>query len=349
MSKTPILLLGATGYLGGSVLSRLLAHPKKDIFDITVLVRSAEKARKLESFGVKTVTGSLKDTSLLEKLAESAHVLFSCADCNDLDAANAFLTGLKKRHASTGDVPVVIHTSGTGVFIFGEALTRGLGVSGKIFHDDDPDDIERSVPSTAHHRHVDTALVAADKEGYVKTYIILPSIVWGIASNPLVDAGIANPHTQVVLSLIQAALDRGQAGTVGKGQAVWPNVNIEDQADLYIILHDAVLSNPDSVGHGSNGYYVGENGDHIWYDVSKAIGKALVKRGLSKSDEPTTFADEELIKYWGSVEFSNMWGSNSRARGGHSRSLGWKPKLTTKDFFDSIDAEVEVIIRRRQA
>ncbi len=53
----------------------------------------------------------------------------------------------------------------SGVFIFGEALTRGLGVSGKIFHDDDPDDIERSVPSTAHHRHVDTALVAADKEG----------------------------------------------------------------------------------------------------------------------------------------------------------------------------------------
>lgn len=131
-----------------------------------------------------------------------------------------------------------------------------------------------------------------------------------------------------------------------------------------------MLSNPDSIGHGSNGYYVGENGDHTWYDVSKAIGKALVKRGLSKSDEPTTFADEELIKYWGSVvrshivflnslagtilistsqEFSNMWGSNSRARGGHSRSLGWKPKLTTKDFLDSIDAEVEVIIRRRQA
>ncbi len=63
----------------------------------------------------------------------------------------------------------------------------------------------------------------------MKTYIILPSIVWGIASNPLVDAGIANPHTQVVLSLIQVALDRGQAGTVGKGQAVWPNVNIEDR------------------------------------------------------------------------------------------------------------------------
>ena len=35
------------GYLGGSVLSRLLAHPSRDTFEITAIVRSAEKAKKL--------------------------------------------------------------------------------------------------------------------------------------------------------------------------------------------------------------------------------------------------------------------------------------------------------------
>lgn len=59
------------------MLSRLLSHPSKDTFDITVLVRSEEKAKKLESFGVKTVLGSYKDLALAEKLAEDAHVLFS--------------------------------------------------------------------------------------------------------------------------------------------------------------------------------------------------------------------------------------------------------------------------------
>jgi uncharacterized protein YbjT (DUF2867 family) len=31
------------GYIGGSVLQRLLEHPKRDSFEITALVRSATK------------------------------------------------------------------------------------------------------------------------------------------------------------------------------------------------------------------------------------------------------------------------------------------------------------------
>ena len=122
------------GYIGGSVLSRLFTHPGKSDFDITALVRSPEKAKKLEDFGVKTTIGSLKDTALLEKLAQDAHVVFntvsqrveyrrvfvpmltmsSQADSDDLDATTALLAGLKQRHAQTGDVPILIHTSGTG-------------------------------------------------------------------------------------------------------------------------------------------------------------------------------------------------------------------------------------------
>ena len=72
------------------------------------------------------------------------------------------------------------------------------------------------------------------------------------------------------------------------------------EGDLFIILWDAVVSNPEKIGHGRDGFYFGENGEHLWYDISKAIGKALVKRGISKSDEPTPFTTEELVKYFGS-------------------------------------------------
>ncbi|KAI0091095.1 hypothetical protein BDY19DRAFT_682103 [Irpex rosettiformis] len=48
MSKTSILLLGATGYLGGSVLAHLLPHPSRDTFKIAPLVRSVDKAKKLD-------------------------------------------------------------------------------------------------------------------------------------------------------------------------------------------------------------------------------------------------------------------------------------------------------------
>ncbi len=41
-----------------------------------------------------------------------------------------------------------------------------------------------------------------------------------------------------------------------------------------------------------------------------------------------------------------MFGSNSRARGKKARSLGWEPKLDTQSFLDSIDAEVEILLKQ---
>ena len=60
------------------MLARLLEYPSASTFDITALVRSPEKAKKLELFGVKAVVGSFKDSTLVEGLAENAHVIFSC-------------------------------------------------------------------------------------------------------------------------------------------------------------------------------------------------------------------------------------------------------------------------------
>lgn len=60
----------SAGYIGGSVLQRILSHPNVSTFEITALVRSTRKAEILESkFRLKTLVGSLQD---LEKLTENA-------------------------------------------------------------------------------------------------------------------------------------------------------------------------------------------------------------------------------------------------------------------------------------
>lgn len=66
------------GYIGGTVLSRLLAHPDAQSLDVTALLRSVDKAKKLEAFGVKSVVGSYEETALIEKLSEASHVVFTC-------------------------------------------------------------------------------------------------------------------------------------------------------------------------------------------------------------------------------------------------------------------------------
>ena len=52
--------------------------------------------------------------------------------------------------------------------------------------------------------------------------------MWGIARNPLVDAGIINPYSKGIPWLIKAALARGRAGMVGKGLSLWSDVEIEE-------------------------------------------------------------------------------------------------------------------------
>lgn len=68
--------------------------------------------------------------------------------------------------------------------------------------------------------------------GYIKSYIVLPSTIYGIASGVLVYQGIQNPHSMQVPQLIRAALARGRAGMVGAGKNIWPDVNIDDGTSL---------------------------------------------------------------------------------------------------------------------
>ena len=68
--------------------------------------------------------------------------------------------------------------------------------------------------------------------GYVKTYLVLPSMVYGIESGPLVDAGIVKPQSQQIPLLIKAGVARRRSGMVGKGKNMRPNVHIDDGEPL---------------------------------------------------------------------------------------------------------------------
>ncbi|CCM05824.1 uncharacterized protein FIBRA_08058 [Fibroporia radiculosa] len=343
-SKVAISLTGATGYIGGSVLTRLLHHPSAATFDITVFVRSAEKAKLLEKkFGVKAVVGTHADSDKLEALAEQSHVVFSCADADNLPAMQAILRGLRKRHTATGDVPILIHTSGSGTVC---EMAGGMFASETVYSDMNVDQI-KSIPPTAPHRALDLAIVDADIQGYARTYIILPSIIYGIASGPLIDAGISNPFSMGIPIAVRIAFARGQVGMIGTGKNSWPNVHIDDLTDLYIGIFDAVMKDRESIGHGWEGFYFGENGEQPWYDVYKAIAQALVELGIGKSGEPTTYTTEEVIKYMRSAGVGDYMGANSRCRADRGRSIGWKPSRTSEDMLKSIKPEVEILWKKK--
>ena len=63
---------------------------------------------------------------------------------------------------------------------------------------------------------------------YIKSYIVLPSTIYGLTTGKLADMRVQNPHSVQIPFLINASLARGRAGIVGEGKNVWPNVNIDE-------------------------------------------------------------------------------------------------------------------------
>jgi nucleoside-diphosphate-sugar epimerase len=107
-----ILFLGATGYIGGAVLDRLLEHPARHSYEIVSYSRNAEKAKKLEElFDVKTVIGTLDDSDKIEEQAALADVVIHTADSADhMGSVQAILRGTKRKFQQSGQVPIYIHT-----------------------------------------------------------------------------------------------------------------------------------------------------------------------------------------------------------------------------------------------
>ncbi|KAF8438923.1 hypothetical protein L210DRAFT_3761142 [Boletus edulis BED1] len=334
--KTQIFILGATGYIGGGVLERLLQHRTASTSQITALVRNAAKIPLLASTGVKTVFGTLDNVALIERQASESDVVFACADSDHVESCEAILRGLKKRYEVTGTIPVFVHTSGTDIL---NDNVEGMYSSDTIWDDTDLDQLER-LPDTDPHRLTDPLVIAADEDGYARTHIVLPSTIYDFATGQLVDLGIRKPRSIEIPKLTDVSITRKRAGMVGLGLNTWSNVHIDDIGELYIVLYNAILDG--RAGHGREGLYFGENGESVVRAMSERIGEALVACGVSRPGEqtPTSFGEMDYARP--ENEHLRAWyGSNSRCKANRARELGWKPKHTTEDMLKSIRGEVE--------
>ncbi|KZV69699.1 NAD(P)-binding protein [Peniophora sp. CONT] len=331
--KTTIFFTGATGYVGGAILTRLL---EAGSFEITALVRNADKAKKLNALGVSTIIASLDDSVPLVAAAASADVVMQTAHADHLPAIKDILKGMRQRFEKTGKQGILIHTSGTGVLIDD---AKGMHDDHITYDDSSVESIE-SLPADAFHREVDIEVVKADQEGYIRSHIIIPSTIWGVLTGRLADEGISHTLSHQIPWAIAAGLKRGQGGMVGKGLNVWPHVELHELAEMYMIILRAAIAG--TAPHGREGHYFGASGQYRLLDAAKAYTAVLYKLGKSKTPEPTTYTKEEIDRYFGGSEYL---GSNSKCKAVRARELGWKPTKTTEDFYAFIPTEVETIAK----
>ena len=54
---------------------------------------------------------------------------------------------------------------------------------------------------------------------------------------------------------------------------------------LYLILFNAILTNPSNIAHGHEGIYFVENAEYMGYELTKATSEALIELGNGTTRE----------------------------------------------------------------
>lgn len=195
-----ILLTGATGFIGSSVLPRLLDEGHT----VTALVRDDEKAAAVQAAGATPLVGDASDAGLVERAAGASDGVIHLASSKEVDAVlvPAVLAGL------AGSGKPFVHTGG--IWTYGSS-------------DDIAEDSPVAPPSLTAWRGAAEALVLG--AGDVRGTVVVPSIVYGRGKglpNVIVD-GPRNEGAAAALHLI------------GDGSQHWATVHVDDLAALYVL------------------------------------------------------------------------------------------------------------------
>src|ERR1043165_4501492 len=206
-----VFITGATGYIGGSVATKLIERGDH----VIGLARSAEAADALKHRGIEPVAGDLAAYTRVVEAARRADAVINAANSDNPFVVHALLDGLK------GSGKALIQTSGSsvvGTYDNGEPSER-------ILDEDTPFTPEAEKAGRVAIDH--TVLDAKDIRGIV----IRPTLIYG--------RGIGVAATSIQLpKLIDVARKAGVPGHVGRGLNIWSNVHIADVVDLFVLALD---------------------------------------------------------------------------------------------------------------
>ena len=267
------------------------------------------------------------------------------ADSSDhVVAANAIAKGMVDGH--TADRPGYwLHTGGTGILTYFDSEVRKTygEHDEKVFNDGDGVEELTNLPTEAFHRNVDEIVLNTGirHAATVKTAIVCPPTIYGKGRGPVSGRG------RQAYELASFILKQKYCPLIGKGLARWNNVHVYDLTRMFEGLVDKALD-PSQKNNteiwGAKGYFLCENGEHVWGDLSKYIGKTSFSLGyLPQEPAWKEWSLDEAVKSPAGFEAAS-WGWNSRGTAVRARkTFGWQPKER------SLEEEVPEIIHAEAA
>ncbi|KAM5364335.1 hypothetical protein ACJA88_013120 [Fusarium oxysporum] len=340
--ETPrILITGATGYVGGSVLTTVLSNPFLAKLPITALIRTQSQASTLSSLPVTPLLfANLDDTAFLTEVASTHDVVIHAANGYHIPSAQAFIRGLTQRKRQTGREVHYIHNSGTSNF--GDRPVSKTYTEKRVFSDKDnvyAYEKMREGIEPYHQRTADVTVFELGEELDVKTYIICSPLIYGRGT------GLFNKSSIQIPTMVRAALERGRAMYAGDGLGVWDHTHVEDIAALYALILAKVVKQED-VPFGKEGFFFANHGKQSWLDIANEIARVGHQRGKLAA-EPESVGLKQVSKAWfdGDEHLTELaLCSRSETRGDRSRELGWEPAKDDSKWIETVAEEFEVTL-----
>ncbi|KAI9371077.1 hypothetical protein BJX61DRAFT_543992 [Aspergillus egyptiacus] len=339
---TKLFLTGITGYIGGDAFHHLSHHYPTPEFEYAALIRSEEKAKYVRELYpyVRIVMGGLDDSEILAREAAWADIVLHTADSSDhVGAAKAIARGLVEGHSASRP-GYWLHTGGTGILTYFDSEVKKVHGEHdpKEFNDDEGVEELVGLPAAAFHRNVDEIVLRTGTEHAesVKTAIVCPPTIYGRGRGPVSLRG------RQVYELATFVLKEGYVPRIGKGLARWNNVHVYDLSRMFRCLVDVAVDpgrRGDAEVWGRKGYFLCENGEHVWGELAAEVGEQAFKLGyLKEKPEVKELSLEEAINSPAGFEAAS-WGWNSRGRAVRGRKvLGWTPAE------GSLEEEVPMIV-----
>ncbi|KAL7904431.1 hypothetical protein GGI35DRAFT_472376 [Trichoderma velutinum] len=330
MAGQKLFITGATGFIGGSVLNKIIAtYPD---LDITALLRTPTSAFAAKYPNVKVAKGSFDDFDVIEKAAQDADITIHTGDIDHTGCAKAILSGLAKKTETS----FLIHLTGTGCISDEREQTWEGKFNPHVW--DDIKEIQEiyDLPDSAQHHVIDKWIQDASKD-LVKTVTICPPDIYGQSST------IGNRATFMVPDYVAAAKKYGECFYLGAGENMRAITHIDDVVDLFLLILNKHLEGGQELQYGKEGFYFAVASEVAWKPAAEAINQLGLEQGwLPQGTKAASWNKEQLSAVLpedpGRVLY--LWGSNSRAESSRAKRLGWNPHAPS--FWEALVEDCQV-------
>lgn len=236
-----VLVIGATGFLGGAVARRML----REGHDVVALTRAPSKTSALAEAGMATIQGSLDDAVSLKHAVADADAVVNGADSDHAAGVATILEAV----AGTGKA--FLHTSGISV-----TADHAAGAGGGAVRNETT--AYQPIPERAARYALDQSIRAAAANGCRPMVMCCP-LVYGAPAWP-------GRESVQLPTLLADARKHGASRYVGAGEARWSHCHIDDIADAFAL----------ALTKGKPGaLYYPENGEQSWGELAAKIGRVL--------------------------------------------------------------------------